>query len=114
MRQAALRFSPAQLLAQHLICLGVDLLLIGCAQFALMLHLGSASLGIPRVAGVRHRVFALFRQSEFFARLGLLFRCCEFCHYTTLPPKSSSTQGANVSLTTCDSKWRSRDSPARG
>jgi hypothetical protein len=84
---AALRFGPCQLLAQHLICLGVDLLLIGCAQFALMLHLGSASFGIPRVARVWHWVFALFGQSKFFARLSLLFRCCEFCHYA-LPPES--------------------------
>src|SRR5207248_10299798 len=37
-----------RLFAQYLICLGVDLLLVSCAQFALMLHLGCASLRVSR------------------------------------------------------------------
>src|ERR1700722_6939554 len=97
MTQFALRFGPRQSLAQHFICLGIDLLFIGCAQFSLMLHLGSASLGIAGVAGVWHRKFALLRQSEFFARLSLPFRCCEFCHYTVpseIPEQTTSQRGA--------------------
>jgi hypothetical protein len=47
-----------------------------------MFHLRRSSLCVPRMTGVRHWVFALFRQSEFCFRLSLLFRCCKFCHYT--------------------------------
>src|ERR1035438_2766190 len=67
------------LLFQNAICLSVDFLLISFAQFALMFHLRGASLCISGVTGVRHRVFALLWQPEFFFWLGVLLRCCKFC-----------------------------------
>jgi uncharacterized membrane protein len=71
------------LLSQHAVCLGIDLLFVGCAQFALMLHLGRASLRISCVTRIGHRIFTLLWQSEFLVWLRLLLRGCKFCHRTS-------------------------------
>ena len=81
------------LFGQDFIGLGVDLLLIGCAQFALMLHLGGPSLRVAGVACIGHWVFALFRQSEFLLWLRVFLRCCKFGHATS-PCTVISTQGS--------------------
>src|SRR5207302_2204625 len=59
LRQGCPQLCHNALLLQNAVGLGVNLLLIGRAQFSLMLHLGGASLGIPGVARIRHWVFPL-------------------------------------------------------
>jgi hypothetical protein len=87
------------LLAQHFVRFGVDLLFVRCAQFALVLHLGRPSLGIPRVTFVGHWIFAFLRQPEFLGWLGLLLRGRQFCHRTS-PTQDSCTQGSNATFMT--------------
>ena len=68
--------ATSELFTQNPVRLGVDLLFVCGAQFALMLHLGCAGLRISGVTGVRHGVFALLRKPKFFVRLRLPRRCC--------------------------------------
>jgi hypothetical protein len=86
----AQEFCSAALFAEDLIRLHVDLLFVSGAQLALMLHLRGASLRIPSVTGIRHWVFALFRQSEFLGWLCVLLRGCKFCHSTSPAPAFST------------------------
>ena len=81
-----LRIEGCALFAQHFICFGVDLLFVSCAQFSLMCHLGGTGLSIPGVTSIRHRIFALLRQSKFFLWFRVLLRCCKFCHLRTSLP----------------------------
>jgi hypothetical protein len=85
------------LFAQNFICLGVDLLFVTCAQFALMLHLNGAGLRITRVAFVGHRKFALLGQAKFLAWLRVLFRGCKLCHSIS-PLSGGCTRSSVVTL----------------
>ena len=79
-----------RLLIQDVICLGVDFLLVGCAQFALMLHLGGARLGVSGVTGIRHGVFALLRKPEFFLGSAFFFAAVSFAIIHSSPSLPAS------------------------
>ena len=97
-----LRIEGCALFAQHFICFGVDLLFVSCAQFALMFHLGGTGLSIPGVTSIRHRIFALLRQSKVFLWFRVLLRCCKFCHLRTSPLPVSGTQDSFVARMTSE------------
>src|SRR5690348_12640066 len=73
-----------QLFIEDAVGLGVDFLLVRCAQFTLVFHLGRASLRVLSVIGIRHRVFALLWKPEFLFRFSVLFFGCKLCHITPL------------------------------
>jgi hypothetical protein len=78
-----------RLFIQNVICLGVDFLVVRCAQFALMLHLGGPSLGISGVICIRHWIFAFRREPEFLSWLCVLLGGCKFCHNPLLAQSAS-------------------------
>src|SRR3954454_1236929 len=85
--------SVLSLLVEDLVSLGVDLLLLGRGEIALLDLLRCPGLRVLRMGLVRHRVLALFGQSEVGLRLLVALGFAECGHHSHLLSPTSLADG---------------------